>query len=51
MNKEKLLIRIEDLRKELHELTENGEVKEEVLEKSQQLDKLLNKYYKLIMDN
>ena len=47
MKEKKLLKSIEKLRRELNELsTEIGFLHNKILHKSQELDKLLNKYYK-----
>ena len=49
MDKKELLKRIEKLREELHKLVENkdGNVDDEVVKKSEELDNVLNKYQSL----
>ena len=49
MNKKNILKKIEQLREELHKLVEkkDGYIDDEVVKKSKELDKLLNKYQSL----
>lgn len=49
IEKKKIIVMIQDLRKELHKLVdEKGMQDESVIMKSQELDKLLNEYEKLL---
>ncbi|QTL96586.1 Spo0E family sporulation regulatory protein-aspartic acid phosphatase [Iocasia frigidifontis] len=49
IEKKKIIAMIQDLRKELHKLVkEKGMQDENVIMKSQELDKLLNEYEKLL---
>ena len=52
MDKKKLIKKIEELRQEMHKLSEEkrGEVDNKVLKKSQELDEVLFEYQSLLRD-